>query len=77
MESRMVDVMIHIDPDTSHEQREELRDAILINKGVDAAAYHDDKPHLMIVEYDPDVVTSQQLLNLVIKRGYHAELIGL
>jgi hypothetical protein len=77
MEPKMVDVMIHIDPDTTHEERDNLRDLILNNNGVDAAAYHDDKPHLMIVEYDPDVISSQKLLEVVIQQGCHAELVGL
>ena len=76
-ESKMVDVMIHIDPDTDHDEREYLRDMILKQNGVDAAAYHDDKPHLIMIEYDPDEVTSQQLLNIVLKRGIRAELVGL
>ncbi len=76
-ESKMVDVMLHIDPDTDHDEREYLRDMILKHDGVDAAAYHDDKPHLMIIEYDPDEVTSQQLLGIVRKRGIRAELVGL
>jgi hypothetical protein len=77
MEARMVDVMIHIDPDTKHSEREDLRDVILEQRGVDAAAYHDSKPHLMVVEYNPDVVTSQQLLEVVVRHGFQAELIGL
>ncbi len=77
MESKMVDVMVHIDPETDHAQREDLRDLILKHKGVDAAVYHDDKPHLMVIEYDPDEVTSQQLLEIVTDRGVHAELVGL
>ena len=76
-ESKMVDVMIHIDPDTDHDEREYLRDMLLKQSGVDAVAYHDDKPHLMLIEYDPDEVTSQQLLNVVLKRGIRAELVGL
>ena len=49
MEPKMVDVTIHIDPETDHNQREQLRDEILSHTGVDAAAYHDDKPHLIDV----------------------------
>ena len=74
---KMVDVMIHIDPETTHQVRDNLRDLILNNNGVAAAAFHDDKPHLMIVEYDPDVISSQQLLQVVIQQGCHAELVGL
>jgi len=77
METKMVDVMIHIDPETDHEQREFMRDLFLRHKGVDAAAYHDDKPHLMIIEYDPDEVTSKELLEVLTKRNVKAELIGL
>lgn len=77
METKMVDVMIHIDANTDHEQREFIRDLFLRHKGVDAAAYHDDKPHLMIIEYDPDEVTSKELLEMLSKRSIHAELIGL
>lgn len=77
MEAKMVDVLIHIDPETSHEQREFIRDLLLKHDGVDAASYHDDKPHLIVVEYDPDVVTSKQLLDVITKQNVHAELIGL
>ena len=37
MESKMVDVMIHIDLDIGHQNRENLRDLILNHEGVDAA----------------------------------------
>ena len=73
----MVDVIIHIDPETNHEEREFLRDILLKHDGVDAASCHDDKPHLIIVEYDPDEVTSKQLLDLVTKQNINAELVGL
>lgn len=76
-ESKMVDVMLHIDPETDRDEREYLRELILKQNGVDAAAYHDEKPHLMIVEYDPDEITSQQLLNILLEIGIHGELVGL
>ena len=69
--------MIHIDPDIGHQNRENLRDMILNHEGVEAAAYHDEKPHLMIVEYDPDQVSSQELLAIVTSQGVNAELVGL
>jgi hypothetical protein len=42
-----------------------------------SVCYHDEKPHLMIVEFDPDTVTSQDLLQIVLGQKVHAELIGL
>jgi len=40
---------MHIDENTSHEDREVFRDALLGMDGVMAAAYHDEKPHLMVI----------------------------
>lgn len=77
MEKKMVDVTIHLDEDTSHANREDLRDALLAMGGVMAVDVHDEKPHLMMVEYDPDTISSEKLLGKVKDRGLHAELIGL
>lgn len=77
MSNSMVDVTIHIDEKVSADARGELQDKLLAMKGVMAAASHDDKPHLMVVEYDPEVVNSSQILSQVKDAGVHAELIGL
>ncbi|GMR08747.1 MAG: hypothetical protein BMS9Abin26_1754 [Gammaproteobacteria bacterium] len=77
MSENMVDVTMHLDEDIQHEGREALRDKILQQNGVYAAAYHDDKPHLMIIEYDPDTINSSIFLNLAKDKGVHAELISL
>jgi hypothetical protein len=77
MEKKMVDVTLHLDENLSHDQREALRDAILVQDGVMAASTHDEKPHLMIVEYDPDTVNSSSFLEIAKAKGIHAELIGL
>jgi hypothetical protein len=67
---------MHIDEDTTHEEREAFRDALLNLNGVMAAVYHDNKPHLMIVIYDPGHVKSIEFVNLAKSRGLHAELIA-
>ena len=58
MSDQMADVLMHIDENTTHEAREKLRDELLGIEGVLAASYHDEKPHLMVLAYDPDVVSS-------------------
>jgi hypothetical protein len=73
----MTDVTVHIDENITHNDREALRDRILAQKGVMAAVYHDDKPHLLMVEYDPDAVSSREILKTVTSVGVHAELIGM
>lgn len=77
MSDNMVDVIIHLHEDTSHADREALRDQLLAHQGVMSADYHDNKPHLFLVVYDPDVVSSKDLLELASKRGLHAKLAGL
>lgn len=73
----MADVTLHIDETIDHKRRAKIADTVRAHKGVTAVAYHDKKPHLMIVEYDPDTVTSRQLLQVVLDQGVHAELVGL
>lgn len=77
MSSQMADVIIHLSEDTTNAAREALRDEILKQAGVMAADHRDDKPHLMIVAYDPAVTTSKALLEIAKRRGLHAQLVGL
>lgn len=77
MGTKMVDVMLHIDENITRNERESLRDKVLARDGVMAAAYHDKTPHLLMVEYDPDVLSSRAILDTVETAGVHAELVGL
>jgi hypothetical protein len=76
MDTKLAEVTLHIDENTSHDERESFRDALLAQEGVMAAAYHDEKPHLMLVEYNPDAVNSIEFVNAAKRHGLHAELIG-
>ena len=77
MSTTMLDVLLHIDEETTHEEREDLRDEFLSKEGVMTADCRDDRPHLMIVGYDPEDVSRLELLATAQNRGYHAELIAL
>ena len=77
MTDKMVDVTLHIDENITHEDRENIRDSLLDLDGVLAAACHDEKPHLVIVEYNPDIIKSSEFLKVTQDRGLHAELVGL
>jgi hypothetical protein len=69
-------ITLHIDENTTHDEREGFRDALLVLDGVMAAAYHDERPHLMVVVYDPALVKSIDFINVARNRGLHAELIA-
>ncbi|MDZ7750711.1 MAG: ATP-binding protein [Gammaproteobacteria bacterium] len=77
MSDNMVDVTVHIDENVSAEVRAALTDKLLGLSGVMAAVSHDEKPHLMVVEYDPERIKSSEILGTVKNSGVHAELIGL
>ena len=77
MSNQIADITMHIDENTTHENREKLRDELLGLDGVMAASYHDEKPHLMVLAYDPDVVNSSAFIKTAQEQGLHAELIGL
>ena len=69
-------VTLHVDEETTHDERESFRDELLNLDGVMAAAYHDDRPHLMVIVYDPALVKSTQFVDIANSRGLHAELIA-
>ncbi len=77
MSTTMLDVVLHIDEDTTHDEREDLRDAFLRKNGVMTADCRDDRPHLMIVGFDPENITSVELLTMAKNQGYHAELVAM
>ena len=75
MSTTMLDVTLHIDEETTHDEREKLRDVFLSKNGVMTADCRDDRPHLMIVGFDPEDITSIELLATAKNGGYHAEII--
>jgi hypothetical protein len=76
MDTKLAEVTLHIDEGTTHDERETFRDVLLAMGGVMAAASHDEKPHLMLIEYNPDVINSTEFVNAAKKHGLHAELVG-
>jgi Glu-tRNA(Gln) amidotransferase subunit E-like FAD-binding protein len=73
----MADVVIHINEAVEHDRRVEIADAIRDHVGVMGVAHHDEKPHLLIVEYDPAQAHATDLLKVALDQGVHAQLVGL
>jgi hypothetical protein len=74
--NNQIDITMHIDENTTHEDREILRDELLSTDGVMAAAYQNEKSHLIVMSYDPDALKSISL-SLHKNKRIHAELVGL
>lgn len=77
MNTKMADITLHIDENTTHDKREAFRDSLLNLSGVMTADSLDKKPHFMVVGYDPNVINSRDFLADATRNGLHAELIGL
>ncbi len=74
---KLADVTIHIDNDVSDEIRGKVEAALRRLDDVVSVHMPEDKRHLVVVEYNPDKVSSGVLLGAVREMTGHAELIGL
>jgi hypothetical protein len=77
MDIQLADVVVHIDQTLERERRTEIEEQLRAVDGVVSVHNPDDRPHLAIVEYNPDKTTSAAILNTITIQGVHAELVGL
>jgi hypothetical protein len=77
MEINMADVTLHVNETRSKADREQLEGMLRALDGVVSVANHDERPHLMVVEYNPDMTDSSSILTTARDSGIHAQLIGL
>ena len=77
MDIDITDVMLHIDEELDNDQRVQLESYMRGQEGIISLGYRADKPHLMMVGYNPECITPTDILTSVKTRGLHAELIGL
>ena len=76
-EINLVDVTIHIDKETNTDTRGKIETALRNLPGVVSVHMPDEEPHLVVVEYNPDVTKSTHMLTTVRELAGHAEMIGL
>lgn len=72
----MTDVTFHVDETLWHEQREALCKDLLAHNGIVAAASHEETPHLVIIEYDPDETGPESILEIFKTHGVRAQRLG-
>lgn len=77
MDIQLADVVVHIDQTLERERRTEIEDHLRAIDGVISVHNPDDRPHLALVEYNPEKTSSAAILNTVTVQGVTAELIGL
>jgi cell division protein FtsX len=74
---QLSDVTIHIDKDATSDDRAKVEAALRGLDDVVSVHMPDDKPHLVVVEYNSEKTSSGVMLAAVREIVGHAELIGL
>lgn len=77
MHAGKADVTVHVDENLDPWRRQEICESLAEIPGVAEVKSPDRTPHLMVVEYDPLTIHSDDILRQLTCRGLHAELIGL
>lgn len=77
MDIQLADVTLHVKEGLDKAHREALETQLRGLEGIVSVHNPDDKPHLVVVEYNPDRLSSSAILKAVTSGGLHAELIGL
>lgn len=71
-----VEIVVHIDETLGESRRSDLVDALEEIDGIHSAEFCPLRYHLMLVNYDREVLSSQEVLTSVVSQNIHAELIG-
>ena len=61
----IVDIVIHVHPELSEEQHTNLQQAVHDCDGVLSDCFMDDHPHVFTVAYNPDLISSEEVLKQV------------
>jgi hypothetical protein len=73
----LADVTLHVDESLDRDGLAELESAFRAREGVVSVHVDDNRPHLFVLEYNPKLVHSKDLVKIPEFKGLHAELIGL
>jgi hypothetical protein len=77
MDINLADVTVHIDEALDDDGRSKLEQAFREREGVVSVLINPDRPHLVVVEYNPQIIKSRDLVDIPRFHGLHGELVGL
>lgn len=77
MDINLADVTIHIDQELDAGARADLEDRFRERDGIVSVHFNERRPHLMVCEFVPEKIGTQDLLSIVRFQGYRGELVGL
>ena len=71
-----VGIVLHIDETLAEDRRRDILDGLHKQHGIEQARFAPERPHLMVVDYHPEKIRSQDVLRYVQREHVHAELVG-
>ncbi len=74
--SHKIGLVLHVDDALGEARRSDIETALESEQGICSARFTERRPHLILVEYDPDLMSSTNILDRVNRQSVHAELIG-
>lgn len=77
MKQRKANVVVYVGKSLTEQSREHIERFIRQQDGVFGTRSSDRTRHLMLVDYDPEVVSASGLLQGIHRQGVDARLIGL
>ncbi len=72
----MSDVTIHIDETLDSSTIQEIQQDLSRVAGIDKINSQERNPHLMVIKYDREMMSSRSILSTFTSQGLNAELIG-
>ena len=74
---KIVDILFHIHPDLSIDERMQIEDAVGSTNGVMSVHFSEKHPHELSVSYDPDAIKSEAILEQIREWDENAVMAGL
>ncbi len=77
-EVNITDITFHLHPDSSCDDREKMEQMLRAHNGVISVHFNtDEHPHTVVVAYNPDAVTSEEMLSEIKTCDPAAMMVGL
>ena len=77
MSQRKANVVVYVDKSVTKQNRDQIEQFICQQDGVYGTRSNDRTRHLVLVDYDPGVLSATSLLQGIHSQGVDARLIGL
>ncbi|BAU46847.1 ATP-binding protein [Sulfurifustis variabilis] len=77
MDNRVTDIAIHLDSALPDDQLTGLEETVRREPSVISACLSPEDRHILLVTYDPEGVSSEELVKRLRARGVHASAFGL